>query len=122
MRTIHGWRPAAAFPSGGIRMRPTRTIGCLGLLVATLPSFASPARAAVQVPDGFANEVIVPGLDEPTSLAFLPDGRILLTEQRTAKVRLVVDGHIAARDPVLVVPGNQSSFGEQGLLGIAVDP
>ena len=85
---------------------------------------ARPAAAAtpVVVPGNFTNDVIKTGLDQPESFAFLPDGRILLTEQKTAKVRMLVNGHIAATDPVLDVPNVASVGQEQGLLGIAVDP
>ena len=36
-------------------------------------------------------------------MAFLPDGRLLVTEQLTGRVRMVVNGHVAATDPVLQV-------------------
>src|SRR6185503_9476370 len=40
----------------------------------------------------------------------------------TARVRLVVQGGLAASDPVLTVPSVDASYGEEGLLGIAIDP
>ncbi len=82
---------------------------------------ARPSRAAISLPDGFRDEIVVGGLDAPTSFAFLPDGRVLVTEQNTGRVRLIVNGHLAASDPVLTVPAVEP-FGERGLLGIAVDP
>src|SRR5262249_35094342 len=66
--------------------------------------------------------VVVGQLAQPTSLAFLPDGRVLFTEQRSGQVRLVVNGHIAATDPVVTVPNLVNSGNEQGLLAIAIDP
>jgi glucose/arabinose dehydrogenase len=83
---------------------------------------ASTAPAAVVLPTGFTNETIVGGLDQPSSMAFLPDGRVLVTEQKTARVRLVVQHHIAATDPVLVVPDVMTPSEEHGLLALAVDP
>ena len=83
---------------------------------------AVPATAAVRLPDDFVNEVLLTGLNQPNSMAFLPDGRLLFTEQRTGKVRLVVNGHLAATDPVLVVPQLNAGGYERGLQGIAVDP
>jgi hypothetical protein len=77
---------------------------------------------AVVVPTGFVDDVLLTGLDEPTSLAFLPDGRTLFTEQRTGKVRMLVNGHIASTDPIFVVPDLVAADEERGLLGIAVDP
>ncbi len=82
----------------------------------------SAAHAAVALPDSFVNEIVVGGLDQPTSFAFLPDGRVLLTEQHTGKVRLVVGDHIASTDPILLVPQLSAAGYERGLQGIAVDP
>ncbi len=55
----------------------------------------------------------------PVALAFLPDGRLLVTE-KNGGVRLVsVDGQ-SAPDPILNLPTDQTA--ERGLLGVAVDP
>lgn len=81
-----------------------------------------PGLASVRLPNDFINEVIVNGLAEPTSFAFLPDGRVLLIEQRTGKVRLVVNGHLSSTDPVLVPPQVNADAYERGLEGITVDP
>lgn len=82
-----------------------------------------PAAAIAQiVPTDFISTPVVTGLGEPTSLAFLPDGRVLITEQRTGAVRMVVGGHIASTNPVLTVPSLNASGNERGLLAIAVDP
>jgi len=83
---------------------------------------AIPAHAAVQLPSQFINETVVGGLAEPNSMAFLPDGRLLFTEQRNGKVRMVVNGHIAVTDPMVVVPSLNATGYERGLQGIAVDP
>jgi len=92
----------------------------LALLV---PAAGIPGTAAaIDLPPDFTNDVIVGTLDEPNSFAFLPDGRVLVTEQRTGNVRLLVDGAIAATDPVLVVPSLQTVGYERGLQGVAVDP
>lgn len=99
----------------------TRIAAAVALTATALP-FAGPASAVVDLPDSFTNQVVVSGLDLPTSMAFLQDGRVLFTEQKTGKVRMVVNGHIAATDPVLVVPSLATSGYERGLQGIAVDP
>ncbi len=83
---------------------------------------AQPAAAQVLLPPNFQNDVFAGGLDQPVSFAFLPDGRVLLTEQKSGKVRMVVNGHVAATDPALVVPGLTALGEERGLLGITVDP
>ena len=89
------------------------------LLVALL---TGAARADVSVPFGFTDDVIVRGLDEPNSMAFLPDGRVLVTEQRTGRVRLVVGNRVARYDPLLTVSALADTGLEEGLQGIAVDP
>lgn len=101
-------------------VRPLAAAAGAAALLATAP--APPARAQVALPTDFVNDVIVGGLDQPTSFAFLPDGRFFVTEQKTGKVRLIVNGHVAATDPALVVPNLASVGDERGLLGIAVDP
>jgi glucose/arabinose dehydrogenase len=59
------------------------------------------------------------GLEVPWDVAFLPDGRALVTE-RPGRVRLVdADGSVQ-QAPVARVPTDAE--GESGLLGIALDP
>jgi glucose/arabinose dehydrogenase len=80
-----------------------------------------PAAAQIVLPTNFADETVVTGLDRPNAMAFLPDGRLLFTELNSGKIRMVVNGHIAAIDPIAVVD-SVSTGGERGLQGIAVDP
>jgi len=90
---------------------------------ALLLMFAAPAAfAQATLPTDFVDAPVVSGLSEPANLCFLPDGRLLLVEQHAALVRLVVNGAIAAPDPVLAVPNVRTDSGERGLLGVAVDP
>ena len=79
---------------------------------------ASPVRSD----DGIAIEVseMVGGLEHPWGLAFLPDGRILLTE-RPGRLRLVeADGTLREQ----AIEGTPAVFatGQGGLLDIALDP
>jgi uncharacterized repeat protein (TIGR02543 family) len=76
----------------------------------------------IQLPAHFATQLVAGGLDEPVGMAFLPDGRLLLVEKQTAKIRMIVQGAIAAIDPVCVVDSVAGVDPERGLLGIAVDP
>lgn len=92
------------------------------LLAALATAPAAVAVADVRVPYEFVNERIVVGLDMPRAFAFLPDGRALVIEQRTAKVRLIIDHRLGLVDPLFVVPDVQSEQYEQGMQGIAVDP
>lgn len=82
---------------------------------------SSSASAAIAVPSNFVSESMVTGLSQPNSLAFIPDGRIVYTEQMTGRVRLVVNGHVAPTI-MLTVPSLNTSGFERGLQGVAIDP
>lgn len=102
-------------------MRAARRSWTLFLACAALAA-ASPARAQLNLPTDFADDLILGGLNQPVGMAFLPDGRLLFIERTNATIRLIVNGAIAATDPIITVPNVRSSGGEQGLLGIVVDP
>jgi glucose/arabinose dehydrogenase len=98
----------------------SRSTALLAAAVST--SVAAAALAAPVVPDGFSVQPVVGGLSAPVGMAFLPDGRLLVVEQRSARIRLVADSAVVAPDPVATLPRLQIAGPEQGLLGIAVDP
>ena len=99
--------------------RPLATLLCaLGLTALS----ASQLRAAAQLPTGFQDQVLASGLDWPTGLAFLPDGRLIVCELLSGRLRMIVNGELAAIDPIGVVDSLAIAGGEQGLLGVAVDP
>lgn len=83
---------------------------------------ATPAPARMPVPAGFTDTVIVTGanLDAPTAMTWLPDGRMLVTQQ-SGEVRLYNNGGGASLATFDL--GNRvcSDF-ERGLLGIALHP
>lgn len=91
-------------------------------LIAALAADAVPARAQFTLPTDFVDELVIPGLPQVVGMAFVPDGRLLVIERATARVRLIVNGALGAVDPVVTVPDVIASYGEEGLLGIAVDP
>ena len=64
-------------------------------------------------------ETVATGLEAPWEVAFLPDGRALITE-RPGRVRLVSAGLKLREEPMAEV--EVAAVGEGGLLGIAVDP
>jgi len=64
-------------------------------------------------------EVVARGLQQPWSIAFLPDGDMLVTE-RPGRVRLIRDGELDP-EPVAGVPEVQTG-GLQGLMDIALHP
>jgi len=90
------------------------------LALAALLLFAGAARAQVTVPEGFQDRLVASGLSVPVGMAWLPDGRLLVIEQKSAKVRLLVNGALGA--DLATIDDVRISHGEQGLLGIAVDP
>ena len=64
-------------------------------------------------------KTVTTGLEAPWELAFLPDGRALLTE-RPGRVRLLSKDLKLRDEPVAEV--DVAAIGESGLLGMAVDP
>lgn len=62
---------------------------------------------------------VVGGLDHPWSMAFLPDGRILVTE-RKGNLRIVDDGKLLP-SPVEGIP-KATPHGQGGLLDVALHP
>ncbi|HET9232806.1 MAG TPA: PQQ-dependent sugar dehydrogenase, partial [Candidatus Eisenbacteria bacterium] len=90
-------------------------------LAAWILLLATSSVADAALPTGFADQNVVTGLSQPASFDFLPDGRILIVEQKTFRVRLITGGTLFA-NPILTVPDVNGAGPEQGLLGIAVDP
>lgn len=68
---------------------------------------------------GFRLETVATGLEHPWSLAFLPDGRMLVTE-RQGRLRLVTADGVDP-EPITGVP-TAFARGQGGLLDVAVDP
>lgn len=101
------------------RRSPIR-FSALGLLALALMS--RPVGAAVSLPSRFVDDLLVSGLNQPNSMAFLPDGRLLITEQRSGRVKLFVNGHLSSGGPVLTLTDVNVTGYERGLHGIAVDP
>jgi glucose/arabinose dehydrogenase len=93
------------------------------MLVALTLLLALAARVHAGTPaPGYDDTLVVGGLTQPTAIAFLPDGRLLVTEKggtggpRDAAVKLF-DGTSARTLGTIAVCTNS----EMGLLGVAVD-
>jgi glucose/arabinose dehydrogenase len=93
-------------------MRPP-LLALVTLLVSV--AFTPPVSAGTPVA-GFTETLVKDSLDQPTALAFLPDGRLLITE-KTGALKLN-DG---ASTTTLITLG-VCTDSEMGLLGVAVDP
>lgn len=96
-----------------------------GALVAAAVFVSQPLSAAerpriLETQSGrVAVETLASGLNDPWSLAFLPDGRMLVTE-RAGRIRIVTrEGNLSA--PLSGVPAVYSS-GQGGLLDIVLAP
>ncbi|TAL31880.1 MAG: PQQ-dependent sugar dehydrogenase [Phenylobacterium sp.] len=91
-------------------------------ITAYKPAFAGQTRAPEQKLGGaFDATTVTSGLQFPWSLAFLPDGRMLVTERRAGKLRVVAkDGTLAEA----AVEGTPAVFsgGQGGLLDVVLDP
>ena len=90
--------------------------GLLGLLLVAVGFQDRGAAAAI--PSGFTETQIVGGLQNPTAMAFAPDGRIFVCLQ-DGRLRVIKNGALLTQ-PFLTV--NVDSAGERGLLGVAFDP
>lgn len=77
----------------------------------------------VKVPTGFVDDSLLAGFNLPRAFAFLPDGRMLVIEHKTARIRMVMNqSRFATTDPIFTVTGVNSTGYERGTQGIAIDP
>jgi glucose/arabinose dehydrogenase len=79
---------------------------------------------ATGVPTGFVDEPVVSGLNQPTAIAFAPDGRLFICEQG-GKLRVAKFDSGTGVWSLLPTPFLQlavDSSGERGLLGVAFHP
>ena len=104
-----------------------RPIGCRGqLLAALLLLFAAnwPITAAAQVFSSelqrFRLRIVSEGLEHPWGLAFLPDGRMLVSE-RPGRLRLIDASGRLDPEPVRGLPA-VAAYGQGGLLDVALHP
>jgi glucose/arabinose dehydrogenase len=91
--------------------------GAVALAAATL--VGSPALAA-QGPPGFDFVIAAQGLTRPVGMAFAPDGRLFIAEQRGI-VRVWQNG-ILLPEPFIDLQDEIQNGQDRGLLGIALDP
>src|SRR4051812_10234441 len=98
-------------------MRVLRLLGA----AAALAALAFPATVfATTLPPGFSQEIVARSLNVPTSLAFLPGGRIVVAEH-DGVIRLVKNGKLVST-PVVDLSSRVNSFGDRGLVAVTPDP
>ncbi|HEX9637867.1 MAG TPA: PQQ-dependent sugar dehydrogenase [Acidobacteriota bacterium] len=99
-------------------IRPQR-LGAV-LLIAALP------LASARAGDGFTSELVTGSLGLPIAMAWTSAGRVLITDKvdfagvGTCNIWEVVDGVL--QTPAWATVSNCNQDGEQGLLGITLDP
>ena len=91
----------------------------LGLGVVLAGGLLAAPTASAQLPPGFVKTHLYQGFDSPTSLDFLPDGRMLVTELG-GKVHLA-DSHGVYGTPALQLPADRSTL-DRGLFRVRTDP
>jgi glucose/arabinose dehydrogenase len=89
------------------------------VLLGLLPCM-SPYPALAALPDGFQEQLILGGLDQPMDFQFLPDGRIVFIE-KLGNVRLIANGTLSPT-PLLTLTDVNTNGYERGVSGMAVDP
>jgi glucose/arabinose dehydrogenase/peptidoglycan/xylan/chitin deacetylase (PgdA/CDA1 family) len=91
----------------------------LGIIV-SIALFSLPLLVDAQIVEpGFESEEVVAGLTLATAIDHAPDGRIFIAE-KGGIVRVVKNGVLLPTPLIALTDVN--SFGDRGLLGIAVDP
>ncbi len=98
--------------TGRSRLRRFTLAICVVAVVSGIP--ASPAHAATGA------TTVAAGLDNPAAFTLAPDGRIFYGERLTGAVRIFNPAN--GTNTLLYTVPNLATFGEQGLLGIALDP
>jgi glucose/arabinose dehydrogenase len=90
-----------------------------GIAGAFLLCVTLPARAQTVLDPAVQVEVVVTGLSQPTTMAFIGNGDFLILQKADGRVRRVI-GNVLQAGAVLDVAVDSNS--ERGLLGIALDP
>ena len=100
-------------------MRPALLSPVLAATVLLALPTSRPALAQSVDPGYHVVDLVPFGLTSPHALSFTPDGRVLVTERTTGRIRVVKDGVLLAA-PFADVAVNAA--GDRGALGIAVAP
>ena len=94
-------------------LRPLVALAGLALLACSRPA----AGPGTSLTPGLALVDVATGLSQPTDVAFLPDGRLVITEKGGALRLRALDGTLST---AATLPVDAAS--EKGLLGVAVPP
>ena len=107
-------------PQKVARFQGTIAIPLLAGMVVAACLFLLPFFARAQIVEpGFESVVVTDGLSLATTLAFTPDGRILVAE-KSGTIKIIKNG-VLQPQPVVIL-SDVNTFGDRGLIGLAVDP
>ncbi len=107
-------------PQKATRFQGTVAIPVLAGMVVAACLFLLPMFARAQIVEpGFESTVVTDGLSLATTLAFTPDGRILVAE-KSGTIKIIKNG-VLLPQPVVTL-SDINTFGDRGLIGLAVDP
>ncbi len=113
---VAGRRPPDEVPVPGQPLEHRETFG-----KNQSPAFAGQTRiGAVITQTPYKIDVITNKLNKPWSLAFLPDGKILVTEKPGSMRIITASGKVS--DTLAGVPKDIAFGGDAGLLDVVIDP
>ncbi len=85
----------------------------------SLPAVQEPLPLLQEPKVPFEVELYVAGINFPTRMVWAPDGRLFVAEKGGA-IRVISADGVLQTEPVIVLETNEE--GEQGLLGVTLDP
>ncbi|HEX4493492.1 MAG TPA: PQQ-dependent sugar dehydrogenase [Acidimicrobiia bacterium] len=95
-------------------------VGLVGaLLTVSAPSGASPRSSSL--PAGFQDDVAFSNLDQPTAIAFAPDGRVFVA-LKSGIIDVFASVHAQHPTQFADLSTLTDDISDRGLLGLAVDP
>ncbi len=94
-------------------MEPKTKLPCLIVMACVLVTVAANSAA------GYRIETLAEGLEYPWSIAFVPDGRMLVTE-RAGRLRVIADGRLLDQPITGIPPAYVAS--QAGLFEVLLDP
>lgn len=106
-----------------MRRRAGISAALASALLALIALLALPVGAAAEpaLPEGFQDEVVFDGLEQPTNFRFAPDGRVFVAEKPG---RILVFDSLEDTTPTVFADlrGDVYDNGDRGLLGLELDP
>jgi glucose/arabinose dehydrogenase len=93
----------------------------LALLVMLAGTASPPPPARAALAEGFSSSTVFGGLEQPTALAFAPDGRVFVGEQ-SGIIKVFDNESDTTPDVFADLQASVHNTGERGLLGLAINP